>query len=113
MRQQTVGLLALPQMVKLLDGVVLVVAGVADGYERRVPGPPVRVEPGSGLGVIPGPVEPRIVLARVGLGIALLRHRVLLNSSSVGSGRLRRSQSVPNGATYPPLAPSRSRRRSR
>src|SRR5829696_5217065 len=44
-------------MAQLLRGAILVVVGIPDGDQGGVPGPLVRIEPRTRLGVIPGPVE--------------------------------------------------------
>src|SRR5215218_10402526 len=57
LRQQPVCPLVVEEMAQLLRGAILVVVGIPDGDQGRVPGPLVRVEPRTRLGVIPGPVE--------------------------------------------------------
>src|SRR5215217_293115 len=55
--QETVLPLSVEEVGKLFGGAVLVVARVADGDQRRVPRPLVRVQPWPRLGVVAGPVE--------------------------------------------------------
>jgi hypothetical protein len=55
--QKPVVPLGVEEMCELPRGALLVIMRVADGDERRVPGPLVRVEPGAWLGVLPGPVK--------------------------------------------------------
>src|SRR5215217_5571324 len=55
--QEPVAPLSVEQMCELPRGAPLVIMRVPDGDERRVPGPLVRVEPGTWLGVLPGPVK--------------------------------------------------------
>jgi hypothetical protein len=57
LREKSAPPLALEEVGELPDGAVLVVVGVAEGDERRVPRPLVRVEAGSWLGILPTPVE--------------------------------------------------------
>src|SRR3712207_1556644 len=65
-------------MRKLLHGTVLIVVGVADGNQRRVPRPLVRVEVGSRLGVLPVPVEVQHHLGLLDELLIRFLHRVRL-----------------------------------
>src|SRR5215213_508009 len=76
---KTVLPLALEEVRKLLHCAVLVVVSVADGNQRRVPRPLVRVEAGSRLGVLPVPVEVEYHLGLLNeLLIRFLHNRVRL-----------------------------------
>src|SRR5215203_2089942 len=55
--QKTVLPLGFEEVPELTHGAFLIVAAVADGDERRVPRPLVRVEPGTRHRVLTGPVE--------------------------------------------------------
>src|SRR5215212_1855607 len=77
--QETILPLGFEEVPELPRGAPLIVAGVGYGDERRVPRPLVRVETGSRLGVLPGPVivQHRLGLADQHVVLALLRHSVL------------------------------------
>src|SRR5215213_4327926 len=77
--QETILPLGFEEVAELPRGAPLIVAGVGYGDERRVPRPLVRVETGSRLGVLPGPVivQHRLGLADQHVVLALLRHAVL------------------------------------
>src|SRR5829696_8061918 len=57
LRQQAVLPLAIEEVVELINGPALIVVGVPDGDEGRVPGPLVRVKPWARLRVAPYLVE--------------------------------------------------------
>ena len=55
--QEAVGPLGLEEVPEFLLGASLIVVGVGQGHEGRIPGPLVRVEPRARLGVLTSPVE--------------------------------------------------------
>src|SRR5215204_7763907 len=98
--QETVLPLGFEEMPELSCGAFLIVVAVADGYERRVPRPLVRIEPRTRHRVLTGPVEVehRPGLTNEHVFIHPLSHALVLPLSGV-----RRSRAA--GSRLPSIMP--------